>query len=413
MPLPAHRLAGHTVTASRVAALMLVAVLSATCSCSAAPRPVDGLTALAPINRQAVPVADEARVHRGEIVVVDDHAQYAADLLNASASVKRAVYRSTSGVTGQPVQVAGIFAVPKGTPPSGGWPVVSVGHGTTGIEHGCGPSRQPDLMGYQSTVTGLLSAGFAVAMSDYQGLDDVGVHAYLEPRSAAYDVIDAVRALGRLFPDVSTRWAAFGGSQGGQAAWAANELNSEYGQDLQLVGTVALAPPANIAAMAELAYRNQLSAEQQAAFPLVIVGLERAGLLATSTPYLRGAAKPTEPDILGCGAVATRKRSSLRSEDVGPDSDAAAEDLQRALREIALPQQPLSAPMAVINGSRDEIVLPAWVEFAVESSCRLGGDIQHVELSEADHSGGFPYGDIEQWLTDRFANRPTASTCSE
>lgn len=369
------------------------------------------MATLAPVTRQPVPIADDARAHRGEIVWIDEDAQYTPDLVNAAAAVKRAVYRSSSGITGQPTEVAGVFAVPKGEPPGGGWPVVSVAHGTTGIEHGCGPSSQPDLMGYASTVIGLLNKGFAVAASDYEGLDDNGVHAYLEPRSAAYDVIDAVRAMGRLFPETSSKWAALGGSQGGQAAWAANEFNVDYGQDLQLVGTVALAPAANIAAMAELGYRKELTKDQRGAFPLVIVGLTRAGLLPSSAPYLRGAA--VGPDILGCGQLPTWQRSMLTTEDVGPDSAAAAADLRRALREIALPQQPLSAPMVVINGTRDEVVFPPWVEFAVESSCRIGGDIQHVELSQAGHSGEFPYGEIQQWLVDRFSGEPTESNCDQ
>ena len=103
----------------------------------------------------------------------------------------------------------------------------------------------------------------------------------------------------------------------------------------------------------------------------------------------------------------------LRGEDVAPDSVEAAEALQRALREVALPQRPLSAPLLVINGTRDDVVLPLWVAYSVHLACELGGDVQHVELSQAGHSGPFPYGDIEQWLSDRFAGQPTESNCGE
>lgn len=398
--------------AERVASVLGAALLTVgVASCGSSSSDLPGLHPSLP--RDPAAVTTEALAHRGEIVSIDEGVQYTPELVEAAGAVKRAVYRSTSGATGQPTEVGGIFAVPKGTPPQGGWPVVSVGHGTTGLEHGCGPSLQPDLTGYASTVTGLLSAGFAVAMSDYEGLDDVGVHPYLEPYSAGYNVIDAARAATKLFPDVSTNWAAMGGSQGGQAAWAANELSGAYGDGLKMVGAVALAPPANIAALAERAYRGELTSEQRSAMPLLIVGLERAGLLPGSAPYLHGSASPTEPGILGCGQQASWQRSQLTQDDLRPDSVAAAEELQRALQLIALPQRALSAPMVVINGTRDEVVLAPWVDYAVHLSCQLGGDIQHVELSTAGHSGEFPYGEIQNWLVKRFAGEPTESNCGD
>src|SRR3954454_22067704 len=41
------------------------------------------------------------------------------------------LYRSI-GIDGKPVAVSGTITVPKGTPPKGGWPVVTWAHGTTG-----------------------------------------------------------------------------------------------------------------------------------------------------------------------------------------------------------------------------------------------------------------------------------------
>jgi hypothetical protein len=50
------------------------------------------------------------------------------------------LYRSTD-IDGQPIAVSGTVAVPEGTPPAGGWPVISWTHGTTGIADICAPSR--------------------------------------------------------------------------------------------------------------------------------------------------------------------------------------------------------------------------------------------------------------------------------
>ena len=57
-----------------------------------------------------------------------------------------------------------------------------------------------------------------------------------------------------------------GYSQGGQAVWAANELNSYYGTDLQLQGSVALAPAANVTGAADLAWSGSLTEDQRATF---------------------------------------------------------------------------------------------------------------------------------------------------
>ena len=63
-------------------------------------------------------------------------------------------------------------------------------------------------------------------------------------------MIDAARAVHNALPETSARWAAVGLSQGGQAAWAANELNSSYGQGLELIASVSLSPPTDLAPLA-------------------------------------------------------------------------------------------------------------------------------------------------------------------
>ena len=187
----------------------------------------------------------------------------------------RAVYTSVSGVDGGRREVSGAFFVPRGTPPENGWPVISFAHGTTGIGNDCGPSRQPNLQGYAPMIQSFLADKYAVALTDYEGLGESGSHPYLEPRTAAFNTIDAVRAMRAISATVSARWMAVGYSQGGQAVWAANELNSYYGNDLQLQGSVALAPAANLTGMADLVWSGSLTDDQRARVPMGIVGFAR------------------------------------------------------------------------------------------------------------------------------------------
>jgi hypothetical protein len=328
-----------------------------------------------------------------------------------SATAAEAVYLSTSGVSGDQTRVGGAFFLPAGSPPADGWPVLAWAHGTTGISHGCAPSALSDLGGDATTVGSFVAAGFAVAVTDYEGLGDVGEHPYLEPRTAAYNVIDSVRALRNLYPTVGTRWVAIGPSQGGQAAWAVNELNKAYGSGLDLLGTVALSPAVELSALADRAMARTLTDSQLALLPLVVVGLSRYDPAIHANRFLRGRAAAAE-GAHGCGARPASGDAGLpNAVDVGPASIRDENDLRDGLRRIALPKQPLSAPMLVVNGLRDDMVAPDWISVAVKRSCRMGGVIAHVEMPTAGHNdlGGAEL--IARWIGDRFAGVPPPSTC--
>ena len=87
---------------------------------------------------------------------------------------------------------------------------------------------------------------------------------------------------------------AVGFSQGGQAVWAANELNSYYGNDLQLQGSVALAPAVNLTGVADLVWSGSLTEDQRARFPLGIVGFARYNPDLDEDSFLHGSAEGTE-----------------------------------------------------------------------------------------------------------------------
>jgi Secretory lipase len=165
--------------------------------------------------------------------------------LTAMTSVAaRIAYSSTSGITHEPTEVTGTVFAPIGRPPEGGWPIIAFGHPTVGILPDCAPSASPTLMNLSSTIMVLIKAGYAVTLSDFQGLGDARTyHPYLDAATAAYNLIDSVRAARKILPDTSDRWVALGISQGAQGSWAANELAAQYGSGLNLVGSVSLSPP--------------------------------------------------------------------------------------------------------------------------------------------------------------------------
>lgn len=370
--------------------------------------PADASAAIPTPLATVAPAASEKTVAtRGEVV----SATFASSGAERISDVQ-AVYLSTSGVTGGQTRVGGTFFLPPGPPPAGGWPVLAWAHGTTGITHGCAPSQSPDLFGDAPTVTSFVRAGFAVAVTDYEGLGDEGEHPYLEPRTAAYNVIDAVRALRNLYPTVGTRWVAIGPSQGGQAAWAVNEFNRFYGAGLDLLGTVALSPAVELSELADRAMAGTLTESQLALFPMLIAGLSTYDPSVRADHFLRGRVAGLRQSLIGCGPRPLSAHAAvLNADEVGPTSIRDENVLRDALRRIALPQESLSAPMLVVNGLRDDTVVPDWVSVAVKRSCRGGGIIEHVEIPTAGHND---LGDTEliaAWIGNRFAGAPAPSTC--
>jgi dienelactone hydrolase len=172
--------------------------------------------------------------------------------LSSAASTKLVLYGSKS-VTGKKVAVSGTVSVPKGKVPKGGWPVISYGHGTTGIADKCAPSRNTSGGPAESYISytddilnSWLNAGYAIARSDYEGLGTPGTHPFLVGKSSGRGVLDIVRAAHKLNPRISKKLVITGHSQGGQAALFAADQASTWTPDLKLKGTVAYAPASQL-----------------------------------------------------------------------------------------------------------------------------------------------------------------------
>lgn len=365
-----------------------------------------------PIVVPPAPIAPTVWQQRGELVTASPIVSVDSVLSAVHQQAIRASYSSVSAVTGQQTSVSGAFFIPKGLPAAGGWPVIALAHGTTGAVNNCGLSPTPDLRGYAPLVAGFLANGYAVAVTDYEGLGPSGAHPFLEPRTAAFNLIDSVRALRALEPAVSSQWLAYGISQGGQTSWAAAELNSWYGGSLNLVGAVALSPAADVAGFSDLAFRRELSNEQLMVAPMVIVGLSRYDSSVDVSRYLRGPSLRLLDALIGCQpSVATDRANVITPEDVGPVEADSAQTLTAALRRIALPQRPLSVPLLVLNGLKDQTILPQWVSDAVTRSCELGGTIDHREFGDAGHGDLQPGPGLLSWIAERFAGKPAQSNC--
>jgi hypothetical protein len=327
----------------------------------------------------------------------------------------RVVYRSTEGDNRAPTVVSGAVFTPLGAAPAGGWPVVSLGHGTLGLDEQCAPSLNANLLGQSATVLNFINKGYAVAVADYQGLGTEGIHPYTDARTAGLNIIDAVRALRHTFKGVSDRWGAFGGSQGGGATWAANEQAGSYAPELDLVGTVALVPAADISGFVDKAAAGTLTSDQRPAMQLILESLSRLHPDLNLDDYRKGAAVQYWNVLSACSGPQVHQRAeamaALKPTDFSPRTPAAADRLRGLLKQWALPQRRLSAPLFVEYAAKDTFIDAQWTTDAIARACKLGGTIAWTEDPEKGH-GDVDWAYSLTWLDERFAGRPATNDCS-
>ena len=333
---------------------------------------------------------------------------------SVGAQAARVIYRSTEGDTGASTLVSGTVFAPNGTPPSGGWPVVAFGHGTTGINEPCAPSLSATLLDQAPVVAGFLKLGYAVAFADYQGLGTTGNHPYLDARTAGFNIIDAVRATRATFSNVSPRWAAFGGSQGGGAVWAAAEQAATYAPELTLVGAVALSPAADMTGLVDKSVQGTLTTDQKPVLQWVLASLARLQPDLNLNDFRRGVAAQYWDALSACSGPLVHTRSAVAPDigphDLSPSGPGPAQQLRNLLQRWALPQHRLTAPLSVVYGDDDTYIDPSWTTAAIARACALGGTVVsrlepgkgHADIDGADQI---------TWIADRFAGKQVANAC--
>jgi pimeloyl-ACP methyl ester carboxylesterase len=318
--------------------------------------------------------------------------------------------------------VTGAVFTPPGEPPPGGWPVIGYAHGTVGVTPDCGPTADSRLLGDITSVSIQLKLGYAVAYTDYAGLgkpagssqDVTTSHAYLEPKSAAFNLIDAVRAARTVVPQLSSRWVALGSSQGGETAWAAAEYFAAYGQGTDLLGAAALVPTLDMSGLVQRAQTSTLTADQMYLYPNVIEGLAAVDKSIDPNDYLHGVLRDDEKTLLACLPPASEGKEALASKfngsDAKPSSADAADRLRERLTSYALPQQPTKIPLLAIYGGSDQTVPPEWTEVAMGRACARGDTILRIRMEGQGHKLD-PGALLGQWIADRFAGVPAVGNC--
>lgn len=328
------------------------------------------------------------------------------------AAVWQVTYRSTSA-TGAGNVVSGTVIVPSGS--GRNTPVVGYAPGTHGLGDPCAPSRH---LRAGDENEGLLihqyaRKGFAVAVTDYEGLGTPGDHTYAAGRSQGHAVLDVVRAAQRLTATglgAKAPVAIVGYSQGGQSAGWAAELSKSYAPELSLKVVAAGAPPANLRATA--AYNN---GDDDAGLVLAAgVGMDATypelDLESALNPAGQAAAADIRDDCTG---------------DFGKYAGHSMDDyttvpglINRPDWAARLDQQNLGsvgpvAPTLLYHSSGDEIIPVATSDALRTAWCNRGSKVTYWRTNTGEHAftAAVMSPDVTTWVADRLAGKPAASNC--
>lgn len=401
----------RTVRAAAAISTLLVVLGAAACGS-------DGSTSSAPTS-----VANEAY---GDIVSYDAVTDLPPSLADVTGWAQKFTYLSRSGINDSTTRVSGTLLVPRGAPPDDGWRFVAYGHPSTGSLQGCAPT----LANAGPAVQQLLQAGFAVTLSDYQGLGNLDqsndtrkrdtYHPYLDSTTAAYNLTDSVRAARALMATshtaASDKWFAFGIGEGGQAAWAANELAANQAKDMTLLGAVAIYPVADMDGLADLAEAGTLNTQQALDLQAFLAGLQKSyGADFNLDDYRSGIVQQKWDALLACQGTGLDERAAIASQigpdDLKPHSPEAAATLRGYLQKTSLPQGPTKAPMMVIYGGQDPLIPPDWTAAALSGACKMG-DVIHIQRLPADAPNDqFDMAAALDWMNQRVSGAPAQNDC--
>lgn len=311
-------------------------------------------------------------------------------------------------VYNKPVAVTGLVMVPDRPAPSGGYPVVSWGHGTNGMTDQCTPSLKPAAA--VPLDNDLLDQGWLVTASDYQGEGTPGLMPYLVGESAARNTIDIVRAARNMaVAHASSTYVVWGHSEGGQTAMFSLKIGPTYAPELHMQGVVAGAPPSQF----NLVY-DFLKTSPYRYYLFMAAGGFNAGYGDTAAPLdevLTPKGISLLPDLQkGCAGYLASMVDKYTVSEVVKQNPFTVPKWKKLLEEND-PEQfktPSSVPLLIIQGGADEQIPTASTQILANHLCSIGQDLERWIYPGRSHAGVIPVSatDMVHWISDRFAGQP-------
>ncbi|HEY8545380.1 MAG TPA: lipase family protein [Acidimicrobiales bacterium] len=333
---------------------------------------------------------------------------------NGNVTATALKYRSTNA-RGEPNYVTGTLLVPK-VPWTGGGPrpLVSFAPGTQGIGDDCAASTSmPNGLFYQQAgVQALLDKGWAVAVTDYEGIGTPGDHTYVIKDAEAHALLDIVRAAQRLPGSgvaADAPVAFMGYSQGGQAAAAAAEREATYAPELNVVGTAAGGVPSDLGPLAE--HLNGPGNLWFTFLAFAALGLDTAYPELDLEAYLNETGRQLlEQGRDVCLIDGLPLGLGRRIEDLTTTNPLTRPEWQARIAEQRLGEVAPAAPVLLYHGVDDQIIPFSQGTRLRDDWCALGARVEWQQHA-TDHIFGV-FIDPIPWIEARFQGRPFTPTCN-
>lgn len=321
-------------------------------------------------------------------------------------------------------------------------PLVVLGPGTQGQGDQCAPSRLfQDGVHYNAPldfaveyevlqVHALLSRDIDVVVTDYQGLGTAGMHSYVDRRAQGHAMLDAARAVkalpgSRIGDDSPIGF--WGYSQGGGAAASAAEMQPSYAPDLDVRGTYAGGPPADLRAVAA-----------------ALDGGLATGLLGYAVNSIYAGYPETRADIDGALAPAGRQALDEIAAQCVPETIAryglhrttewtkdgrslaelidALPSVSAVVDEQRIGRSTPGSPVLIVQGRNDDLIPHNQATRLAADWCAQGATVEFRTEEIPPIAPGFVVGhglpmvsglpSALDWMTDRFDGVPARSGCS-
>ncbi len=270
------------------------------------------------------------------------------------------------------------------------------------------------MFGDLTAIGDFLAAGYAVVTTDYQGLGlrpgEQVPHPYLEPRTAAYNIIDGVRAVRSSETDVGSRWVAAGRSQGGAAVWSAAEQFAGYGDGSgELVGVVAVAPLLDARYFVTRAQEGSLTRAQQHLYPLIVHGVAQTDDAVTPGDHLSGSASDAVPTCSD-GRTALAASSVPDDASLNAVTPGAAATFYDRLQQYALPRVASNVPILAVYGADDQVIPVDIMEDTLARACDLGDRVVRIRHDQQGHAVD-PGPAMAVWIRERLGGSASTDNC--
>jgi len=337
----------------------------------------------------------------GELIRSEPFYQY---LLPYTVSAVRILYHSRSPHD-KDVAASGVVLLPRGAPPSGGWPIVAWAHDLTGSARQCAPSLLKTL-NEGPLLSMYVGLGYAVVASDYSGLGTNFPYAVLDVPSNAQDVINSIAAARAALPELGAKWLVAGYSYGSRVAIGVDEAVPKNA-DSNYLGTIGILgvadPPEFVEHLA-----------QGPAYPMLFY---LAQGIKNQYAHFRVDDMLTEKGValykdLGesCEATSGQVPNSNELLKTGWQNNP---HIKEFFSRNALGHKPAFSPLLLISGETDGDVPSALTSAIVGRLCQQKDHVLFVNYPGLNASAvlGNSVGEQVSWIRARFSGRPAPSNC--